>query len=103
MRGICRLRGQLEVAGHADVAALHDQAAVDSRQPLEVVEGRADAVSIQLPPGTNGLDRVVRALDEAGVAVEDIALRAPTLDDVFLAKTGRTLEGAASTSGEVAA
>jgi len=69
----------------------------------EVVDGRADAVSIQLPPGANGLDRVVRALDEAGVAVEDIALRAPTLDDVFLAKTGRTLEGAASTSGEVAA
>jgi hypothetical protein len=27
--------------------------------------------------------------------VDDVELRAPTLDDVFLAKTGRTLEGAA--------
>jgi ABC-2 type transport system ATP-binding protein len=31
----------------------------------------------------------VRALDEAGLDVEDIALRRPTLDDVFLALTGR--------------
>jgi ABC-2 type transport system ATP-binding protein len=30
----------------------------------------------------------VRRLDEAGVGVDDIALRRPTLDDVFLALTG---------------
>jgi ABC-2 type transport system ATP-binding protein len=41
-----------------------------------------------------GLADVVRALDADGVEVDDIELRAPTLDDVFLAKTGRTLEGA---------
>ena len=41
-----------------------------------------------------GLADVVRALDADGLAVDDIELRAPTLDDVFLAKTGRTLEGA---------
>jgi ABC-2 type transport system ATP-binding protein len=33
---------------------------------------------------------VVRALDEAGVDVEDISLRRPTLDEVFLALTGRS-------------
>ncbi len=43
-----------------------------------------------------GLVDVVRAMDADGVVVEDIELRAPTLDDVFLAKTGRTLEGAAT-------
>ena len=32
------------------------------------------------------------------LALEDVELRAPTLDDVFLAKTGRTLEGAARTT-----
>jgi ABC-2 type transport system ATP-binding protein len=69
----------------------------------ELDDAEAEAVSIQLPPGGNGLDRVVRALDEAGVAVADIALRAPTLDDVFLAKTGRTLEGAASGPNKEAA
>jgi len=36
------------------------------------------------------LPLVVRALDDAGVAVEDIALRRPTLDEVFLALTGST-------------
>jgi ABC-2 type transport system ATP-binding protein len=42
-----------------------------------------------------GLADVVRGLDAEGVQLVDIELRAPTLDDVFLAKTGRTLEGAA--------
>ncbi len=37
----------------------------------------------------------MRAVDANGVEVADLELRAPTLDDVFLAKTGRTLEGAA--------
>ena len=34
----------------------------------------------------------VRLLDEAGVGVDDIALRRPTLDDVFLALTGHAAE-----------
>jgi ABC-2 type transport system ATP-binding protein len=38
--------------------------------------------------GADDLISVVRALDELGVAVEDVALRRPTLDDVFLALTG---------------
>ena len=36
---------------------------------------------------------IVRALDSAQVKVTDLHLHAPTLDDVFLAKTGRSLEG----------
>ena len=42
---------------------------------------------------------VVRALDANGVVVDDVELHAPTLDDVFLAKTGRTLEGAGDDGG----
>jgi ABC-2 type transport system ATP-binding protein len=34
----------------------------------------------------------VRRLDAAGVGVDDIALRRPTLDDVFLALTGHAAE-----------
>jgi ABC-2 type transport system ATP-binding protein len=34
----------------------------------------------------------VRRLDEAGVGVDDIALRRPTLDDVFLGLTGHAAE-----------
>ena len=36
----------------------------------------------------------VRRLDAAGIGVEDIAIHRPTLDDVFLALTGRTAEEA---------
>jgi ABC-2 type transport system ATP-binding protein len=37
---------------------------------------------------------VVRALDANGLAVDNLTLHAPSLDDVFLAKTGRSLGGA---------
>ena len=43
--------------------------------------------------GTDGLTQVVRALDRSRVAVENVELHVPTLADVFLAKTGRRLEG----------
>ena len=70
-------------------------------------DGRPEAVSVQLDPGASnggGIDRIVRALDRAGVAVGDLSIQAPTLDDVFLQKTGRTLEGASrGGAGEEAA
>ena len=34
----------------------------------------------------------VRRLDEAGIAIDDIAVSTPTLDDVFLTLTGRAVE-----------
>jgi ABC-2 type transport system ATP-binding protein len=34
----------------------------------------------------------VRRLDDAGIAIDDIAVRTPTLDDVFLNLTGRAAE-----------
>jgi ABC-2 type transport system ATP-binding protein len=37
---------------------------------------------------------VVRALDAEDVRVANLRLDEPSLDDVFLAKTGRSLEGA---------
>ena len=46
--------------------------------------------SIAAPGGSRLLPIVVRALDEAAVPVEDIALRRPTLNEVFLALTGHS-------------
>jgi len=51
-------------------------------------------VAVRLREGL-GLTDIVRAVDANGVDIADLELHAPTLDDVFLAKTGRTLEGAA--------
>ena len=51
---------------------------------------------MRLDTGAEQLADIVRALDHAHVAVANLALHEPTLDDVFLAKTGRSLEGAAA-------
>ena len=56
-------------------------------------------VAVRLRDGL-GLTDIVRAVDADGVDIVDLELRAPSLDDVFLAKTGRTLEGAAEEAGE---
>jgi ABC-2 type transport system ATP-binding protein len=57
--------------------------------------GSTRNLAVRLRDGASGLADVVRALDAEGVKVAHIDLQAPTLDDVFLAKTGRSLEGAA--------
>jgi ABC-2 type transport system ATP-binding protein len=49
---------------------------------------------VGLGGGASDVAPVVRALDEAGIAVEALNLVHPTLDDVFVEKTGRHLEGA---------
>jgi len=46
--------------------------------------------SVPAPGGSQLLPAVVRALDQAQITVEDITLRRPTLDEVFLALTGHT-------------
>jgi ABC-2 type transport system ATP-binding protein len=52
------------------------------------------AVTVQLPGGEAQLAEIVRALDQAHLKVASLQLHQPSLDDVFLAKTGRKLEGA---------
>jgi ABC-2 type transport system ATP-binding protein len=50
------------------------------------------AAAVRLQGGAEALADVVRALDADGLSVRDFQLHAPTLDDVFLSKTGRKLE-----------
>jgi ABC-2 type transport system ATP-binding protein len=50
-------------------------------------------VAVRLESGDADLADVVRALDSEGLRVEHLQLHQPSLDDVFLAKTGRSLEG----------
>src|SRR6185436_2191374 len=49
-------------------------------------------VLVEVENGAADIPKVVRALDEAGIAVESLELVKPTLDDVFVAKTGQHLE-----------
>jgi ABC-2 type transport system ATP-binding protein len=57
--------------------------------PVDAPDG---AVAVRLERGADGLADVVRALDAENVGIEHFQLHSPSLDDVFLAKTGHKLE-----------
>ena len=69
----------------------------------EPIGGAHKGVAVRLREGVTGLADVVRALDAEGLAVDNLTLHAPSLDDVFLAKTGRSLEGAGEDEDDQAA
>ncbi len=60
----------------------------------ESLDGGTGEVVVRLRDGLAGLPGVVRAVDDAGLTLASLEIQAPSLDDVFLAKTGRSLEGA---------
>ena len=52
------------------------------------------SAAVRLSQGAEQLADIVRALDENAITLAHLQLHSPSLDDVFLAKTGRSLEGA---------
>jgi ABC-2 type transport system ATP-binding protein len=66
----------------------------------EPCPGAPRAVAVRLADGAADLTAVARALEDAGLRVADLQLHAPSLDDVFLAKTGHTLEGSADAASQ---
>jgi len=59
----------------------------------------ARTVLVDVENGSADIPRIVRALDEAGIEVGALELVRPTLDDVFVAKTGHHLEKEEDGSG----
>jgi len=53
------------------------------------LDGRALRLAVER--GEEALPGLLRALDGAGIAMESIQLARPSLDDVFLTVTGRSL------------
>jgi ABC-2 type transport system ATP-binding protein len=49
-------------------------------------------VSVHVDRGTAALVEAVRRLDAAGVEADELEIRKPTLDDVFLKLTGQRVE-----------
>ncbi|HTZ62774.1 MAG TPA: ATP-binding cassette domain-containing protein [Solirubrobacteraceae bacterium] len=58
------------------------------------VEVDGNLVTVSVHRRSGAIVEVVRRLDEVDVGIEDIVLRRPTLDDVFLALTGHAAEEA---------
>ena len=92
-----RLEVRLEEAAAPDVAVRALEAMSDET-PL-VSDG---LVSVKIRQRKGSIVEAVHRLSEAGVDVDDLVVRRPTLDDVFLALTGHAAEEAAA-DGEAAA
>jgi ABC-2 type transport system ATP-binding protein len=100
------LKGQ--VGGERIEVVVHDRADLDRAEEILARDGSGQWVldehtrklTVPATGGAGKLVEIVRDLGDAGIAIDDIALRRPTLDDVFLALTGHAAE---DKTGEVAA
>jgi ABC-2 type transport system ATP-binding protein len=84
-----RLEVHLEPGADAD-AAVRALASLGDDPPV----AEDGTVRLTLRARSGAIVQAVRLLDDAGVGVEDIAIRRPTLDDVFLTLTGHRAEDA---------
>jgi ABC-2 type transport system ATP-binding protein len=79
---------QLQIAGGSIAEA--EEACARVGRLLPPTDART--VLVEAENGAADIPPTVRALDEAGIGVESLELVRPTLDDVFVAKTGHHLE-----------
>jgi ABC-2 type transport system ATP-binding protein len=79
---------EVHIRHHDDLARVSrllgqlDRGAVELDEPTR-------RVSVRVESGGQGLMRAIQSLNSAGIEVEDIALRQPNLNEVFLALTGK--------------
>ena len=83
-------------------AADHDAVEAVLERFGEPCAGSVKGVAVRLRQSDEVLTDVVRALDSEGLRVADLRMHQPTLDDVFLAQTGRSLEGAGDDAAQPA-
>jgi ABC-2 type transport system ATP-binding protein len=85
-----------QVGGERIEVVVHDRAEIERAQALlasrcggdTTLDPHTRKVTVPALGGAQTLVSVVRDLDEAGIGIDDIGLRRPTLDDVFLSLTG---------------
>jgi ABC-2 type transport system ATP-binding protein len=98
--------GQLKAQiGHPHLEIKLVEGSIERAEGIVARFGRAlpskdGTVLVELERGAVEVAPVVRALDEAGLTVEALDLVEPTLDDVFVEKTGHHLEPEEPEAGE---
>ncbi|MEV4414654.1 ATP-binding cassette domain-containing protein [Catellatospora sp. NPDC049609] len=63
----------------------------DNAEYVRKLETTEQALRLYVEDGASAIPHVLRTLDADGVVIDGIELHRPSLDDVFLAKTGRSL------------
>jgi ABC-2 type transport system ATP-binding protein len=104
---------ELKDKGGRDVIEVHPRSRADLPAVAEMLASVAaepprtdndtQRVSASVDGGAAELAVVVRMLDERGIHVDDIGLRRPTLDEVFLALTGQPGDASIDSDAAVSA
>jgi ABC-2 type transport system ATP-binding protein len=98
-----------QVGGERIEVVVHDRDSIATAREVLARDCAADTtldehtrkLTVPADGGAQKLVQVVRDFDDAGIHIDDIALRRPTLDDVFLALTGHaTTESSDDAAGE---
>ena len=92
---------EVHVAGAADLPRVADMLARLHEGAVSTDEG-SRRVSVSVDSGSDGLMGALRSIEAAGIAVEDVAMRQPNLDEVFLALTGHPTDPAAADAAQAA-
>ena len=93
-----------QVGGERIEVVVHDRTRIDDARRIMGGIGIGEAtldehtrrVIVPSDGGAKRLSTVIREFDDAGIAIDDIGLRRPTLDDVFLSLTGHAAVEAAT-------
>jgi ABC-2 type transport system ATP-binding protein len=93
-------RVRLTVAAQSDVAAAVTILTAHASEPARA-DPPARAVEAPVTAAARRLPEIVRDLDAAGVLLDDLAIRHPSLDDVFLTLTGHGSQDAAGSDPRV--
>ena len=64
---------------------------LDGQPYVRQIEAAGDGLRLYVESGATAIPQILRVLDGNGIALGSIELHRPSLDDVFLTKTGRSL------------
>lgn len=88
-----------QVGGEKLEVTVNSSSLMAAKAALELIAGhdatvdeQFNRVAVAVTGGSSALTEVVRALDSREIEIMDLALRRPSLDDVFLALTGHIAE-----------
>jgi ABC-2 type transport system ATP-binding protein len=86
-------RLELTIAPHSDLGAALQAISLYSSGEIQI-DREHHHLAVPVTNGAQRLAAIVRDLDAAQIALDDLALRRPTLDDVFFSLTGRAVSEA---------
>jgi ABC-2 type transport system ATP-binding protein len=89
----------LRLEEQSDVALQRAQELLRSCPNVRDIRGEQEGLQVYVEQGEESLVKILRLLEEAQIGVISVVLARPSLDDVFLRQTGRSLRDQQGDSG----